>query len=95
MPIAVDEKVENAALIGDFSLPGFVAEAIASQLPLAAACLVTGDPDILPDIPPDLRLGFDQAALDRAPIDAEEVLVRLRQILAARPNAAGLVVHMG
>jgi DNA-binding SARP family transcriptional activator len=95
MPVAVDETVENAALIGDFSMPGFVADAIAGRMQLGAACLVADDPDILPDIPLDLRLGFDQAALDRAPIDAEEVLVRLRQILGNRPRAAGLVVHMG
>jgi DNA-binding SARP family transcriptional activator len=91
----VEDNVENAALIGDFVVPGFVAQAIASQLNLSAACLVTDDPDILPEVPPDHRLSFDQAALDRAPIDAEEVLVRLRQILSARPSVAGLVVHMG
>jgi DNA-binding SARP family transcriptional activator len=95
MPQADDDNVQNAALIGDFALPGFVAGAISARLPLARACLVTDDPEILPEIPPDLRLGFDQAALDRAPIDVEEVLVRLRQILSARPDAAGLVVHMG
>lgn len=89
------DEVQNAALIGDFATPDFVARSITCRLALTSACLVADDPEILPEIGAEHRLCFDQTALDRAPVDVEEVLARLRQILSARPGAAGLVVHMG
>jgi DNA-binding SARP family transcriptional activator len=95
MPTPDMDGVTNAALIGDFALPGFVVQAIAARIEPRRACLIADDAAVLPDIAADLRVSFDQAALDRAPIDAEEVLARLRQALAARPQALGLVVDMG
>ncbi len=95
MAVAAEDQVGNAALIGDYAMPGFVTEATARLVPMSKACLVADEPGILPTIPADLRVGFDQAVLDRAPINAEEVLVHLRRILSDRPQAQGLVVDMG
>jgi DNA-binding SARP family transcriptional activator len=97
--MAVDDQIRNAALIGDFAVAGFVAQGLARLMTPAGTCLIADNPEIWPDILPDIpaaqRFGFDQAALDRAPLDAEELLVRLNRILTAQPGVRGLVVDMG
>jgi hypothetical protein len=59
------DDVQNAALIGDFAVPDFVVRSIAGRLTLSSACLVADDPEILPEIGAEQRLGFDLAALDK------------------------------
>lgn len=90
-----EDRVENAALIGDFALPDFVPQAVASRIDPAGACVISDDPGVLPGSVGTHRLAFDQVALDRAPIDAEEILARLREVVASRPGLTGLVVDMG
>ena len=60
---------------------------------LAQAILLTDDPELLPLIPADRRLPFEETALDHSPVDPEEVFARLRPKLA--DCAGGLVVDMG
>ena len=84
----------NAALFFDADDAVFLAAALQHSLPLSTAFLVTDDPDLLPDIPPSQRFPYDETALDRTPIDPEEVLARLRPRLKSMVTG-GLVVDMG
>jgi DNA-binding SARP family transcriptional activator len=89
------QMIVNAALVGDFSQPEFVDAALARAIAAGSACVVTDDPNTLPQTPDRLRRGFDQVALDSVPMDPEEVFVRMRQHIAESAPVSGLIVDMG
>ena len=82
----------NAALFYDTEDVAFVTASLDRVLDPATAILLTDDATLLPYIPALHRLPFDETALDRSPVDPEEVFVRLRPWLA--DGAGGLVVDM-
>ena len=83
----------NAAVFYDIEHFAFLTDALACVIDLAAAVLLTDDPTLLPLIPPQRRLPFEETALDHSPVDPEQVFTRLRPSLA--DGAGGLVVDMG
>ena len=83
----------NAALFYDTEDDAFLTASIGRVMDLAQTVLLTDDPALLPDIPSYRRLPVEDTALDHAPVDPEEVFVRLRPRLAA--GTGGLVVDMG
>lgn len=85
----------NAALFFDADDTGFVRAALHPVLQIDRALLLTDDPDLLPEIPHGRRIGFDSAALDRTPIDAEQVHARLSPRLQELGPGGGLVIDMG
>jgi DNA-binding SARP family transcriptional activator len=81
----------NAALFFDLDDPGFLSAALGRVLKAADWHLITGDPELLSEVPPLRRTSFADIALERAPIDAAEVLSALRRRI--KPPS-GLVVDM-
>ena len=92
---AKTEERVNAALIADFSVPGFVTRALAQLAVPARTWLVSDDLRLLPDMPAARRISFVEVGMDHAPLDPEEVFVRLRQELDGAKGLALLVVDMG
>lgn len=93
MTFSLDPSEINTALFYDTKDVAFLTAALACVMDPARAVLLTDDPALLPLIPAERRLPFEVTALDRAPVDPEEVIARLRPPLAE--NAGGLVVDMG
>ena len=89
------EERTNAALIADFAVPGFVTKALGQMATPAKIWLVSDDLRLLPDMPAARRISFAEVGLDHAPMDPEEVFVRLRQELDTAKGIAALVVDMG
>lgn len=87
-----DPPAINAALFYDTEDIAFVTASLDCVLDVTTAVLLTDDTALLPQIPAHHRLTFDETALDRSPVDPEEVFVRLRPRLA--DGAGGLVVDM-
>jgi DNA-binding SARP family transcriptional activator len=84
----------NAALIVDFADPVFVGRALAAGIDLTNACVIADDPGLFAAPVAERHAGFDSAALHSVPMDPEEVMARLRPLLADR-TCSGLVVDMG
>lgn len=77
----------NSALIAEAALPGMV-EAALCHVPMADALLISDTDQI-----GLRRVDWAEAGLDVTPIDAEEVYVRVRALIADHP--AALLVDMG
>ena len=92
---AKTEERINAALIADFAVPGFVTKALAKLATPARTWLVSDDLRLLPDMPAARRISFAEVGLDHAPMDPEEVFVRLRQELDTAKGLGVLAVDMG
>ena len=88
-----DMPVLNAAVFYDTEDMAFVTASLACVLDVNAAILLTDDPALLPQIPQQNRLPYEETALDHSPVDPEEVFARLRPKLVE--NNAALVVDMG
>ena len=83
----------NAAVFYDIEDAAFVTASLGCVMDLAKALLLTDDPELLPLIPAESRLPFEETALDHSPVDPEEVFARLRPWLDQ--NEGALVVDMG
>lgn len=83
----------NAAVYYDTEDVAFVTASLDCVLNVEAAMLLSDDPELLPLIPTDRRIPFDETALNHSPVDPEEVFARLRPKLLN--NTGGLVVDMG
>ena len=93
MPRMPDQPETNAALLYGIEDTGFLAASLARVLDLSKALLLTDDSSLLPGIPAENRLPFQETALDHSPLDPEEVYARLRPRFDI--SAGGLVVDMG
>ena len=82
----------NAAVFYDAEDLAFLTASLACVLDEAEALLVTDDPELLPAIPKERRLPYEDTGLDHSPVDPEEVYARLRPRLAE--SKGGLVVDM-
>jgi len=82
----------NAALFDLRDKPDFLREAVVSALNIRKAIVVSDDPKFLPSAPAAQRMGFAAAALDRAPVERDAVINKLRA--KATGSASGLVIDM-
>ena len=82
----------NAALFAVHDNPAFVQDAVANALKLRKAIVVSEDSGFLPAVPAGQRLSYADAALDRAPVEPADVIVKLKP--RATGLASGLVVDV-
>lgn len=84
----------NAAMFCDFADQAYIQAALQPYVQGLGLALVSDDESLLPGIAADRRVALADLGLDLVPIDAHEVLVRLRRLLAEIEQLSGVIVDM-
>lgn len=85
----------NAAVFCDFDDTAFLSASLAPFSLGSGICLVTGESALLPSLPSARRIPIVDLGLDREPVDAADVLEKLRLLLASVEGLSGVIVDMG